>query len=188
MESETISQYSFDKFSEADPLTGPELPDLVREEDPKALARDNNGFVIAGLLGLVAGAGLMVATNTGGTFHPIFPAFLVAGVGAGLFGLSKAYLKIFRKKKLSLPSLTVKRKVVKNTAPAMVAETFKSRKLRKSFRNKVFMGVADGLARYLGKSPALIRLLFIMAFFFSGGMISILYFGLAFWLDTDYKK
>lgn len=188
MESETISQYSFEHFPESDPLSNPDFTNLVREEDPKALARDNNGFAIAGLITLAAGAGMLLTLNFEGPFQRFFPAFMVGGAVAGLFGLTKAYLKIFRKKKLSLPSLTVKRKVIKNASPTMVAETFKSRKLRKSFRNKVFMGVADGLARYLGKSPALIRLLFIMAFFFSGGMISFLYFGLAFWLDTDYKK
>lgn len=73
-------------------------------------------------------------------------------------------------------------KAAANAAAAAASQSFKDypqaskgKKLGKSYQNKVFMGVASGLAEYAGVNSALIRMIFVMGFFFSAGLITLLY-------------
>ncbi len=48
-------------------------------------------------------------------------------------------------------------------------------RLRRSSRNRVFSGVLGGVAEYVGASPRAIRLIFVAATLFSGGILAIGY-------------
>lgn len=180
--------------------------DVVQESDPKAIKRDSSGFIIAGLLSLLAGVGLIAVTNFNIGLTQALPYLIGAGIAGLGFGLIKGFRRIFRRKNLNLPSLTLRRKVrpkTQNTQNSTGSqsqsrnkanvkqkfrekvEAFKGKRLQKSLKNKVIMGVAGGLAEYSGISVGLVRLLFLMAFFFSGGIIAVIYFILGFVLPTE---
>lgn len=211
MEQEFTIQDSFDNssfdFGVMMDQPGDFAIDVVAEEDPKSVKKDSTGFVIAGLLSILAGAGIIVAANADLGFKQLLPYFIGGGIAALGFGLVKAFRKVFSRRKLNLPSLTLRRKVQRQeptrtipnfnssqstvaskfqkanaaahaaleSAKATYAEASKGKKLGKSFTNKVFMGVASGLAEYAGVNAAFIRMLFVMAFFFSAGLVTILY-------------
>lgn len=184
--------------------------DVVMEEDAKSVKKDSRGFIIAGLLSVLAGAGIIIAANVDLTLQNLLPYFIGGGIAALGYGMIKAFRKVFSRKKLNLPSLTLKRKVQKQStstfqqtrnqpnftastaanaartsfqsaksaakaAASTVMEAQKGKKLGKSYQNKVFMGVASGLAEYAGVNPGLIRLVFIFSFFFSAGLVALLY-------------
>lgn len=173
--------------------------EVVKEEDEKSVKRDSRGFLIAGILSMLAGAGIMVATNLNFGWMDLIPILITGGIAALGFGLIKGFRKIFRRKNLNLPSLKLLRKVKPKTDPKFqvnrrgvrgplnktyknskeaireIQEAFKGKRLGKSFYNKVFMGVAGGLAEYAGINASLVRLFFIIAFFVSGGTVAIIY-------------
>ena len=59
----------------------------------------------------------------------------------------------------------------------------KSKKLRKSYKNKIIAGVCSGIGEYLGINPWILRILFILV---SGG--TIVYLILAYKLPYDEPK
>ena len=177
--------------------------ELIREEAPEELERDNRSFMISGIIATLAGIGIFLGMNAdklglSAIKEDFFPFVVMAGIGALSFGLVKGFRKIFRKGNLSLPSLQIRRKTTPNhkattkrgglfSRPANFArEAFRrpNRKLAKSNSNRVFMGVAGGLAEHSGMSSSLIRLLFIGAFAISGGAAAFIYFALGIFLPV----
>ena len=211
MYEESVNEYHFDQFIESNSLPGM-MDDLevIREETPEELKRDNRAFYITGILSMLAGIGLVVGMNADKlgltdlvSSTDIIPWMLFAGVAGLGFGLLKGFRKIFRRGNLTLPTLQIRRKTLKNeppeirrrrqtqnqvSPPPILQETFRpNRKLRKSIANRVFMGVAGGLAEHSGISATLIRLLFIAGFAISGGVAAFIYIALGLFLPSAKK-
>lgn len=209
MYEESVNEYHFDQFVESNSLPGM-MDDLevIREETPEELKRDNRAFYTTGIISILAGLGLVVGMNAdklglGGLIPSgdIIPWVLFGGVAALGFGLIKGFRKIFRRGNLNLPALQIRRKTLPNqppeirrrrnqqTAPPILQETFRpNRKLRKSLKNRVFLGVAGGLAEHSGISATLIRLLFIAGFAISGGAAAVIYLALGLFLPNGQKN
>ncbi|MDJ1472581.1 PspC domain-containing protein [Cytophagaceae bacterium DM2B3-1] len=58
--------------------------------------------------------------------------------------------------------------------------------LRRSFANSVFLGVCGGLGEYINMDPVLVRVLFVLAFFFGFGSPLLVYIVLAFLMPKAY--
>lgn len=204
MYEESVNEYHFDQFVESNSLPGM-MDDLevIREETPEETKRDNRAFYTTGILSILAGAGLLIGMNaeTLGIADlipsdKIIPYVLFGGIAALGYGLIKGFRKIFRRRNLNLPTLQIRRKTLKNqprqqqrrqqqTPPPIIQEAFRpGRKLRKSIANRVFLGVAGGLAEHSGISATLIRLLFIAGFAISGGAAAVIYLALGFFLPN----
>lgn len=143
-------------------------------------------------------------------------ALPVIGFGALGYGFYKTLKLAFRQKELNFPALNVYRKTKPVSAPkpktkAKSEESQKSRSrentanqtgyqrrtrtyrrtserksLRRSRTNRVFSGVAGGIAEYVGISAALIRFAFIAGMFMSGGMSVFIYLLLSIVLPANY--
>lgn len=171
--------------------TGPDIQlndiEAVKAVEKK-LKNNSNAFLVTGLLTLAAGVAI-VGLDTGifgGAMEGILG--VTAGIGiAGLIAGNFRFLRnVFRRKTLEFPKLKLQRKSsdasVNSGVKAFEETTFAPRRLAKSDTNKVFFGVCAGLADYAGASPGLIRMIFALAFFFSGGTIFLPYFLLAIFL------
>ena len=215
MYQESINHYNFEDFVESTSMPGMmDDLELIAEEAPEELKKDNRGFRTAGIISILAGIGLFVGMNLDKLgladlvpAQAAIPYVLAAGIGALGFGLIKAFRKIFRRKNLNLPSLQIRRKTPahisaregqnqqrkrarQTTPPALPRqETFRpNRRLAKSRTDKVFMGVAGGLAKHSGISSSLIRLLFIGLFAISGGTAAFIYFLMGMFLPTEKRQ
>ncbi len=208
MYQESINHYNFEDFVESTAMPGMmDDLELITEEAPEELKKDNRAFRTAGLISILAGIGLFVGMNLDklglGEFistTQAIPYILAAGIGALGFGLIKGFRKIFRKKNLNLPSLQIRRKTPahisareaqqRRTPPAVPRqETFRrNRKLAKSLKDRVFMGVAGGLAQHSGINSSLIRMLFIGLFAISGGTAAFIYILMGMFLPTQKRE
>ena len=161
--------------------------DKVQAEE-KRLKNNSTAFLITGMLTVAAGAAVL-GLSSGlfwGGFAGVLGVTVGVGVAAMLVGKFKFLRNVFGRKTLEFPKLKLQRKSSDESATsssgAFEETTFASRRLSKSDTNKVFFGVCAGLADYAGASPGLIRMIFALAFFFSGGTIFIPYFLLAIFL------
>lgn len=190
MEIETVQHFNYDQFIESSALPEVGNTDIVQEEEPVQLKRDNRAFAIAGGLSILAGAGIFLASNFGLGLTALVPAMIGTGIAALGFGVVKAFRKIFRKKNLNLPSLQIRRKTERQAKPKVQAvETYRpGKKLAKSLTDRVFMGVCGGLAEHSGLSSSMIRMLFIAAFAFSGGTAAVGYMLLGLFLPTKLRS
>lgn len=206
MYEETVTDFQFEQFVESTSMPGM-MDDLemIREENPTELTRDNRGFLIAGVISALAGVGLFLGMNAGAlglsSLMPSenwIPAVVMGGVAALGYGLIKGFRKVFRRKNLNLPSLQIRRKTPKSiearrqqsTAPRTrtfsASEAYRpNNKLAKSKSDKVFLGVAGGLAKHSGISSSLIRLAFIAAFAITGGSAALIYMALGLFLPNE---
>lgn len=192
MEEETIHRHNYQDF-----LSGYSMPssndlDLMEREDnevPIEVQRDNRRLWFAGILSLIAGAGIFAASNFQ-FLADFLPAFVVAGatgLGVGVFRLMR---KVFSKKTLSLPKLELRRKSEKKVQNAMSAFTTprqRSGRLTKSDTDKVFMGVSGGLAAYSGINSTLIRAAWIIAFAATSGVAAVLYIFMGLLMASESK-
>lgn len=144
-------------------------------------------------------------------------ALLVVGFGALSYGFYKTLKLAFRQKELSFPALNVYRKTrpVQNTPrkeertrtipisesdtsadtiyrrksrPTAYATAPTRKTLMRSRTNRVFSGVAGGIAEYMNISPALIRFAFIAALFPAGPLPVFVYLLLSIILPADFSK
>lgn len=205
MYQESIQNYNFDDFVESTSMPGMmDDLELITEEKPEEMKKDNRSFRIAGIVSALAGLGLFLGMNASAfgldtlfDAKDAIPAILITGIAALGFGLVKGFKRIFRKGNINLPSLQIRRKTPAHISaregqrqrqqpPAVPREeTFRrNRKLSKSYKEKVFMGVAGGLAEHSGISVSLIRMLFIGAFAFSGGTAAVIYVLLGMFLPS----
>jgi len=209
MYQESIQNYNFDDFVESTSMPGMmDDLELITEEKPEEMKKDNATFRAVGIISVLSGLGLFLGMNAE-TFglnelfdvKQIIPAVLGVGIAALGIGLVKGFKKIFRRGNLNLPSLQIRRKTPAHISaregqrqrqqpPALPREeTFRrNRKLSKSIKDKVFMGVAGGLAEHSGISASLIRMLFIGAFAFSGGTAAFIYMLLGIFLPTARRE
>lgn len=164
------------------------------------------GLFITGLVG--GGSGLVEFLNF---------ALPTIGFGALGYGMFKALSLVFRQKELNFPALNVYRKTRPQAAGAArereaKRETSSSERnrdyafgrteyrrtrayqrnerktLRRSRTNRVFSGVAGGLAEYMGISAALIRFAFIAALFIGWGMPIFIYLLFSIVLPANYDE
>ncbi len=198
MYQESVNHYTFEDFAESTSMPGMmDDLELISEEAPEELKKDNRAFRTAGLISIFAGIGLFIGMNLDKlgladviSAKAAIPYILTAGIGALGFGLIKGFRKIFRKKKLNLPLLQIRRKTPghisareaesyqRNPTPPSIPlqETFRrNRNLSKSYKDRVFMGVAGGLAEHSGIPSSIIRMLFIGLFAISGGTAAFIY-------------
>ncbi len=139
----------------------------------------------------------------------------IAGFGALGYGFYKMLKLVFREKELNFPALNVYRKTKPATASAATAgaggtttkeskqDTYTNaqsraytrrprsysnnrKELRRSRSNRVFSGVAGGLAEYFGVSSALLRFAFILSIFATSGSSIFLYLLLSIILPPNY--
>ncbi len=193
---------------------------VLEEEEEK----DQNGKLgAAGMMALIAGAGLLAATlfSEIGFVKSLFDAITVVlpilGFGALGYGVLKTTQLAFRQKELNFPALNVYRK----TRPANASSEEKSgqsgsyrnrtsdrdryryqrrtttydsqaasqrKSLRRSRTDRVFSGVAGGIAEYTGISSALIRFAFIFSIIPTSGMSIFLYLLFSIVLPANYAK
>ncbi len=144
-------------------------------------------------------------------------ALLVVGFGALSYGFYKTLKLAFRQKELSFPALNVYRKTrpitttteKKSTRNIPISESESSsgetvyrrksrptayatspnrKTLMRSRTNRVFSGVAGGIAEYMNISPALIRFAFIAALFPAGPLPVFVYLLLSIILPADFSR
>ena len=188
MEQETVTQYNYQEFlSGYSPMAAEDL-DLMEREDmevPEQLKKDSKRLMFAGILSLLAGAGIFAVSNLG-VFAQTWPYLLGAGILGATLGVTRLLGRIFRKKTLTLPKLEIRRKAERVSQNAM--NTFAGYRqkgsLAKSDTDKVFMGVCGGLAEQSGLSSTLIRALWIAAFAITSGVAAFVYIGLGLILPT----
>ena len=197
----------------------------IREAEEEVAKDQGTQLGAAGMMALVAGAGLLVTTIFAGTvpvigdlFEALVPILSVIGYLALGYGFFKTMRLAFRKKELNFPALNVYRKTkpappppprneeksrsrtqdrstentyrsTRNRTDYRRAETYttgRQKGLRRSRSNRVFSGVAGGIADYFGISAVLIRFAFIASLFASGGASIFVYLLLSMVLPTNY--
>ncbi|GAB4421452.1 MAG: hypothetical protein OHK0039_36220 [Bacteroidia bacterium] len=142
-------------------------------------------------------------------------ALPIIGFGALGYGFFKTMKLAFRQKELNFPALNVYRKTKPVSAPEMgemprtrtqtqannryraatnatatrtYRRTNQRNGLRRSRANRVFSGVAGGIAEYTGVSAALIRFAFIASLFMTSGMSIFVYLLLSIVLPANYDS
>ncbi len=158
------------------------------------LKSNSFAFLITGALALVGGgaAFLWAAGLNSGMAGTAVILAAILGLGTVLFGKIKFLRNIWGKASLNFPPLTMLRKKNDNSAktgPRPFEEiSYATKRLTKSESNKVIFGVCSGLAEYAGVSTGLMRIAFILAFFFSGGAMIFPYLVLTFALPALRKR
>lgn len=163
-----------------------------------------------GLLVTLIFGGLMGADM----YEFLIPVLSIIGYGALGYGFFKTLRLAFREKELNFPALNVYRKTKpvpppvredadssgrqrtrnSNTRYQRRARTYRRERdttkktLRRSRVNRVFSGVAGGIAEYAGISAALIRFAFIAGLFMSFGMSIFVYLLLSIVLPANYDQ
>ncbi len=182
MEKEILTAFDLDDKGETG--TGSVDATEIRDEE-KRLRRNSAIFTLAGLSALIGAGGLFALTNLPATGLGSLLAGLAIGgtaaLGIGAFNLLR---KAIGKPTLRFPKLQMLRKSMETgrVEPGLrpFAETnYLKKKLSKSDTDRVFFGVCGGLAEFASASPTLIRALFVLAFFFSMGTVTLAYFALA---------
>lgn len=199
----------------------------IREREEEEEKDQNSKLGSAGMMALVAGAGLLLATVFSETgfisdfFEAITVILPVIGFGALGYGFIKTIQMAFRQKELNFPALNVYRKTRPVTsAPGGEGEerartyrnsrarysekeegryryqrrsatrpyeaTSRKKVLQRSRVDRVFSGVAGGIAKYTGVSSALIRFAFIFSIPVTSGMSIFLYLLLSIILPANY--
>lgn len=187
----------------------------IREIEEAEEKDQNTKLSFAGLMALIAGVVLMAITIGGTLFPPNMVEFLrgfmqIAGFGALFYGFIKMLQLVIRQKELNFPALNVYRK----TKPVSKTKTTRQEKqrasqedqtrsyqrrpssyaqntrkeLRRSRKNRVFSGVAGGLAEYFKVSSSLLRFAFILSIFATSGSSIILYLLLSIVLPPNYEE
>lgn len=186
---ENEQKYHFDQFHEASSM--PLLDEFsVMEPTPnKQDQRDIDVLQTTGIIAGVAGVGAFLASALDMGLAEFTPILAVAGIVAMGIGAVKVIGRLLRKRKLSLPPITVKQKTESRvnsataSSSASFLDSFKlsgSKGLTKSMSDKVFMGVCGGLAESSSIPSSLLRMIFIIAFAASGGTAMLVYFLAAF--------
>lgn len=183
----------------------------IREMESEVTKSESGKIGIAGIMALAAAMGLIITGTLQhlietGVVEALQGGLVVIGVGAAIYGGIKTLRKVFGKS-LDFPSISAHRKVfaqaqnksqagpfqTNNSGVAAGTQTFAQnrqgkKELRRSRSNRVFSGVAGGLADYLGISPALVRFGFVAAMFGTSGMFFFLYLLLTMVLPKNYDE
>ena len=192
----------------------------IRDIEEQEEKEQNNKLSSAGLMAIIAGVVLTVATFLGGSvlgwdlFEFLTVAMPVIGFGALGYGFYKMLKLVFRKKELSFPALNVYRKTKPKARTIPVTDggrekskTYTSntntysksqrrprpayansqrKELRRSRTNRVFSGIAGGVAEYFGISSTFLRFAFILSIFATSGSSIFLYLLLSIVLPSNY--
>lgn len=171
--------------------------------------------LIAGGLLLASGALAGLGIINEQIFGFLFAAFIVVGFGALGYGFYKTLKLAFREKELRFPALNVykKTKPIVEEAKTKTSQKTKTqdntqreraraqaryrrrpmstmyggrKTLMRSLTNRVFSGVAAGLAEYMGVSATLVRFAFIASLVTLFPLPIFLYLLLSIILPTDY--
>jgi|GEM_PF-1570450 len=196
----------------------------AQEEDIEK--NENSKLVFAGMMALLAGAGVVATGLVGSVLSAdlleLLSQLILPGVGfAGLgYGLYKTLKLVFRRKKLSFPSIVRKTKSSpkqkykykididdddderekemrsrrRSKSRSMNYESARRsyrpkrrKRLARSRKDRVFAGVAGGLAEYLGVSSGLVRVGLLMGTFMTSGMLPFAYLLASIVLPQYYK-
>jgi phage shock protein PspC (stress-responsive transcriptional regulator) len=199
------NQNVFDEYTSNMSLGDMERMAEIEEE----LVKSESGKVsIAGVMALAAGGGLLLLGVLNAALGALFgltileglhALLMVAGVFAASYGVIKT-IRMVTRKNLDLPSLSVLRKTVAQNVGQRTEATYQQqnkgsyaptqqqqdRKLRRSRKERVFTGVAGGLAEYMGISPALVRFFFIFSLFATSGASFFAYLLMSIILPKNY--
>lgn len=194
------NQNVFDEYTNNMSLGDIERMAEIEEE----LVKSESGKIsIAGVMALAAAAGLLVVGGMqsiigAGFLDALHALFYVVGTGAAFYGVAKT-IRMATRKNLDLPSLSVLRKTVAQNVGQRTETTYQqqnkgsysptqqqSRQLRRSRKERVFTGVAGGLAEYMGISPALVRFFFIFSLFATSGASFFAYLLMSIILPKNY--
>lgn len=178
MEKELFGQYGSLGSASSHSIHSEDVEEVKKAE--KKLKRQSTVFSVLGMLTLITGGALMIAP--GGVFWGDIMVILgILGIGGAIVGFIKIMRDAVRGKSIKFPQLKLRRKPMdgrtsRMTEAPFTETTFMRKKFARSRRDKVFLGVSGGIAEYLGISPALIRILWVLLFIATSGGISFLYF------------
>lgn len=177
----------------------------LREIESEAVKTESGKLGLAGLMAMGAALGL-IATGVFNTFidagiiDVLHAMFLFAGIFSGVYGTIKT-IRMLSRKTLNMPSLEVLRKTTAQTQSNVNigayqqqnktsnTQTPATQTLRRSRKSRVFAGVAGGLAEYMGISPILVRIAFLIAIPSTGMFIfPFIYILLALVLPKNYDE
>jgi phage shock protein PspC (stress-responsive transcriptional regulator) len=186
----------------------------IREIEEEAEKDQNSKLSSAGMMAFLAGATLLASAVFSGLLQGISPelfGFLqniglpIIGFGALGYGMVKMLRMVFRQKLLNFPALNVYRKTKVNPAEEYAAQQNPNyratqqrrsrvyqpdarKTMRRSRNNRVFSGVAGGIAEYTGVPPALIRFGFIASLFMAFPLPVFVYLMLSIVLPANYDR
>lgn len=189
--------------------TGGNDMERLREIESETVKTESGKIGLAGLMAIGAAVGL-IATSTLSAIYSfelwevLQGLFLVIGMASAIYGTIKT-VRTLRGKTLNMPSLEVLRKNVAQAQPNVNiggynrtqaqtqnrnvnTQTSASPTLRRSRRHRVFAGVAGGLAEYMGVSPVLVRIAFLISIGVTTGFGLFVYLLLALVLPKNYDE
>lgn len=183
----------------------------LREIESEAVKTESGKLGLAGLMAMGAAAGL-IATSTLSAIYSfefwevLHSLFLVIGMASAIYGTIKT-IRTLRGKTLNMPSLEVLRKNISQAQPNVNiggynrnqaqtqtqnrnvnTQTSSSPTLRRSRKHRVFAGVAGGLAEYMGVSPILTRIAFLISIPATSFFSVFIYLLLALVLPKNYDE
>jgi phage shock protein C len=191
---ENEQKYQFHQFDEAS--TMPLLDEFsVMEPTPsKQDQKDIDLLQTTGIIAAVAGVAAFLANALPLGLSEFTPILAVSGLVALAVGAGKVISRLFKKRKLDLPAITVKQKTERSTTTNNTTTTVGSffnsfniggsKRLAKSMTDRVFMGVCGGIAESSSIPSSLLRIIFIIAFAASGGTAMLVYFLAAFFMPN----
>ncbi len=181
----------------------------LREIESEAVKTESGKLGLAGLMAMGAAAGLITTSMLSAMYSFEFwdvlhGTFLVIGMASAIYGTIKT-IRTLRGKTLNMPSLEVLRKNVAQAQPNVNVggynrnqtqaqnrnvntKTSASPTLRRSRKQRVFAGVAGGLAEYMGISPVLVRIAFLISIGVTTGFGLFIYLLLALVLPKNYDE
>jgi phage shock protein C len=191
---ENEQKYQFDQFHEASSM--PLLDEFsVMEVTPNQQdQKDIDLLQTTGIIAAVAGTGAFLASALDMGLAEFTPILIIAGVISMAVGGFKVLGRLFKKRKLDLPPITVKTKTEARSQASTTnsiggfLDSFKlspNRRLSKSMTDRVFMGVCGGIAESSSIPSSLLRIIFIIAFAASGGTAMLVYFLAAFLMPNN---
>lgn len=180
----------------------------LREIESDAVKTENGKIGIAGLMAIAAAVGLIatgvLSSIVSFEFWEVLQAiFFTIGTFSAIYGAIKT-IRTLTRKTLNMPSLEVLRKNVAQAQSNVNVGSYNqtqqqnrtvsnqsagSKTLMRSRKSRVFAGVAGGLAEYMGISPILVRIAFLIAIPSTGMFIfPFIYLLLALILPKNYDE
>jgi phage shock protein C len=157
----------------------PERP-LAESSTPQTASVDFSAAKIFGTLFIVLGILILLDNLDVLSFHNMRHLFWDYGMPSFLILLGIFFI-IVRSKKTEAPSLFSQENSTEGTSPPVTADapnrtSPKKKELRRSSKDKKFLGICGGFAEYFDIDPSIVRIAYAIFTVFSSGAGIIIYF------------